>query len=47
MMLKITESYKTAVISTAHVTQHDSECLPNICFDPLTAGVGSVQEHLI
>lgn len=36
MMLKITESYKTAVISTAHVTQHDSECLPNICFDPLT-----------
>ncbi|WBM72970.1 hypothetical protein OH773_22265 (plasmid) [Buttiauxella sp. WJP83] len=32
--LKITESYKTAVISTTHVTQHDSECLPNICFDP-------------
>jgi len=36
MMLKITESYKTAVISTAHVTAADSERLPIACFDPLT-----------
>ncbi|WP_064769536.1 hypothetical protein [Escherichia coli] len=36
MMLKITESYKTAVISTAHVTAKDSELLPVVCFDPLT-----------
>lgn len=36
MSLKITESYKTAVISTAHVTQTDSEILPQICFDPIT-----------
>ncbi|EFN9482312.1 hypothetical protein HVY40_23520 (plasmid) [Escherichia coli] len=35
-MLKITESYKTAVISTAHVTAKDSELLPVVCFDPLT-----------
>lgn len=35
-MLKITESYKTAVISTAHVTAADSERLPIACFDPLT-----------
>ncbi|MFJ7174545.1 DUF5983 family protein [Citrobacter freundii] len=35
-MLKITESYRTAVISTAHVTVSDSERLPCICFDPLT-----------
>lgn len=27
MMLKLTESYKTAVISTAHVTAADSERL--------------------
>ncbi|HBW5115852.1 TPA: hypothetical protein PCF76_005408 [Klebsiella quasipneumoniae] len=27
-MLKITEAYKTAVISTAHVTAEDSEQLP-------------------
>ncbi|HHN9516592.1 TPA: hypothetical protein ACP62K_003422 [Escherichia coli] len=36
MILKITESYKTAVISTAHVTAKDSELLPVVCFDPLT-----------
>ncbi|HFL2289692.1 TPA: hypothetical protein ACGWUP_004041 [Salmonella enterica] len=36
MMLKLTESYKTAVISTAHVTAADSERLPITCFDPLT-----------
>lgn len=36
MMLKITEFYKTAVISTAHVTAADSERLPIACFDPLT-----------
>ncbi|MDX7150081.1 hypothetical protein SJ265_20080 [Citrobacter portucalensis] len=36
MMLKLTESYKTAVISTAHVTAADSERLPIACFDPLT-----------
>ncbi|WP_118860497.1 hypothetical protein [Raoultella ornithinolytica] len=36
MALNITESYKTAVISTAHVTQPDSEILPQISFDPLT-----------
>lgn len=36
MMLKITESYKTAVISTAHVTAADSERLPIACFDPLS-----------
>ncbi|EGK0163508.1 hypothetical protein IOJ68_001051 [Salmonella enterica] len=35
-MLKITESYKTAVISTAHVTAADSERLPIACFDPLS-----------
>ena len=35
MMLKLTESYKTAVISTAHVTAADSERLPIACFDPL------------
>lgn len=36
MSLNITESYKTAVISTAHVSQADSEILPTICFDPIT-----------
>ena len=36
MSLNITESYKTAVISTAHVTQADSEILPKISFDPIT-----------
>lgn len=36
MSLNITESYKTAVISTAHVTPFDSEMLPQISFDPLT-----------
>ena len=36
MSLNITESYKVAVISTAHVTQADSEILPQISFDPLT-----------
>lgn len=35
-MLKITEAYKTAVISTAHVTAEDSEQLPIACFDPIT-----------
>ncbi|CRJ41703.1 Uncharacterised protein [Salmonella enterica subsp. enterica serovar Typhi] len=35
-MLKFTEVYKTAVISTAHVTAADSERLPIACFDPLT-----------
>ncbi len=30
MMLKLTESYKTAVISTAHVTAADSERLPTL-----------------
>lgn len=35
-MLKLTEVYKTAVISTAHVTAADSERLPIACFDPLT-----------
>lgn len=34
-MLKITEAYKTAVISTAHVTAEDSEQLPIACFDPI------------
>lgn len=36
MMLILKESYKTAVISTAHVTAKDSELLPVVCFDPLT-----------
>ena len=36
MSLNITESYKVAVISTAHVTQADSEILPQISFDPIT-----------
>lgn len=36
MMLTLKESYKTAVISTAHVTAKDSELLPVVCFDPLT-----------
>lgn len=36
MSLNITESYKTAVISTAHVTQADSEILPKISFDLIT-----------
>ncbi|MDD8357085.1 hypothetical protein LAX33_12740 [Escherichia coli] len=35
-MLILKESYKTAVISTAHVTAKDSELLPVVCFDPLT-----------
>lgn len=35
-MLKLTEVYKTAVISTAHITAADSERLPIACFDPLT-----------
>ncbi|WP_404328063.1 hypothetical protein HBA17_28645 (plasmid) [Klebsiella pneumoniae] len=35
-MLKTTEAYKTAVISTAHVTAEDSEQLPIACFDPIT-----------
>lgn len=35
-MLKITEAYKTAVISTAHVTAEDFEQLPIACFDPIT-----------
>ncbi|HEA3613772.1 TPA: hypothetical protein RVT69_004171 [Escherichia coli] len=35
-MLTLKESYKTAVISTAHVTAKDSELLPVVCFDPLT-----------
>ncbi len=35
-MLKITEAYKTAVISTAHVIAEDSEQLPIACFDPIT-----------
>ncbi|HCK7354212.1 TPA: hypothetical protein N0X69_004372 [Klebsiella pneumoniae] len=35
-MLKITEAYKTAVISTAHVTAEDSEQLAIACFDPIT-----------
>ena len=34
MMLTLKESYKTAVISTAHVTAKDSELLPVVCFDP-------------
>ncbi len=33
MMLKITESYKTAVISTAHVTAADSERLDCSCWN--------------
>ncbi|WP_446909615.1 DUF5983 family protein [Klebsiella pneumoniae] len=36
MSLNITESYKVAVVSTAHVTQADSEILPQISFDPIT-----------
>lgn len=36
MSLNINDSYKTAVISTAHVTQADSELLPQISFDPIT-----------
>lgn len=36
MSLNITESYKVAVISTAHVTHADSEIMPTICFDPIT-----------
>ncbi len=36
MELNIKEVYKTAMISTAHVTQADSEILPQICFDPIT-----------
>ncbi|MGK2894990.1 hypothetical protein [Klebsiella michiganensis] len=36
MSLNITESYKVAVISTAHVTQADSEILPQISFDPIS-----------
>ena len=35
-MLKTTEAYKTAVISTAHVTAEDSEQLPIAYFDPIT-----------
>lgn len=35
-MLKITEAYKTAIISTAHVTAEDPEQLPIACFDPIT-----------
>lgn len=35
-MLKITEAYNTAVISTAHVTAEDSEQLPIACFDTIT-----------
>ncbi|WP_105609501.1 hypothetical protein [Cronobacter malonaticus] len=35
-MLTFNESYKTAVIGTAHVTAKDSELLPVVCFDPLT-----------
>lgn len=35
-MLKITESYKTAMISTAHLKCEDSDRLPGVCFDPLT-----------
>ncbi|HHT4259153.1 TPA: hypothetical protein ACTYZB_004820 [Klebsiella variicola] len=36
MSLNIRDTYKTAVISTAHVTQADSEIFPQICFDPIT-----------
>lgn len=36
MTLNIRETYKTAVISTAHVTPFDSEMLPQISFDPIT-----------
>lgn len=36
MMLKITESYKTAVISTAHLTGEDSERMPVVSFNPIT-----------
>ncbi|CTX99782.1 hypothetical protein EcoAe3A3_46140 [Escherichia coli] len=32
-MLKLTKLYKTTVSSPTLVTQHDSECLPNICFE--------------
>lgn len=35
-MLTFNESYKTAVISTAHLTAKDSKLLPVVCFDPLT-----------
>ncbi|EPA1382210.1 hypothetical protein LNO36_29785 [Klebsiella variicola subsp. variicola] len=34
--MKITEAYKTAIISTAHVTAEDFEQLPIACFDPIT-----------
>ncbi|WP_242449168.1 hypothetical protein [Klebsiella pneumoniae] len=34
--MKITEDYKTAVISTAHVIADDSEQWPIACFDPIT-----------
>lgn len=36
MSLVIKESYKTAVISTAHVTALDSERFPMACFDPIS-----------
>lgn len=36
MTLNIRETYKTAIISTAHVTPEDSERIPVACFDPLT-----------